>query len=248
MRQPPPTQFDDALFLDFDGTLIELAEKPGLVQVPASLPALLCGVAAALGEALAIVSGRSLASIDALLAPMRFCGAGLHGAELRTYPREAPPPHAAEWEHLVLRLRQQLDGDDAIWVEDKGRTLALHYRGAPERADQAGRLLREAVAGTGLEVIAGKCVYEARPPGRNKGYAVRALMRQAAFAGRRPVYVGDDVTDEDGIAAAQDLGGVGVKVGSGASAAVCRLESPAAVRAWLAAAQTAAAPRLETNY
>jgi len=236
MRHPSPPGFDDALFLDFDGTLVELAERPSLVQVSKQLPALLACAAAAVGEALAIVSGRSLASIDALLAPMRFCGAGLHGAELRTDPREAPPPPAPGLDDVARRLEERLRGDSGMWLEDKGKTIALHYRDAPQRAEEAERLLREAVAGAGLEVIAGKFVFEARPRGVDKGYALRTLMRQPAFAGRRPVYVGDDVTDEDGIEAAQALGGIGIKVGEGASAAGCRLENPAAVRAWLAAA------------
>jgi trehalose 6-phosphate phosphatase len=234
MRHPPPLSPDDALFLDFDGTLVELAERPFLVKVSPQLPALLAGAAAAVGEALAIVSGRSLAAIDAQLAPMRFCGAGLHGAELRTDPRQAPPPLEPALQALVQRLAERLHGDDGLWLEDKGKSLALHYRGFPERAAEAEQLLRETVAGTGLEVIAGKFVVEARPRGVNKGHALRTLMRQPTFAGRRPVYIGDDVTDEDGIEAAQALGGIGIKVGDGASAAQYRLQDPAAVRGWLA--------------
>jgi len=235
MRRPSPPSCDDALFLDFDGTLVELAERPELVQVAGQLPALLSCVAAALGEALAIVSGRSLASIDALLTPMRFCGAGLHGAELRTDPREAAPPYEALLEQVANILELRLRGDSGMWLEDKGKTLALHYRGVPEQAAAAECLLREAVAGADLEVIAGKRVFEARQRGVHKGYALLALMRRPPFSGRRPIYVGDDVTDEDGIEAAQALGGIGIKVGDGASAAAWRLESPAAVRAWLAA-------------
>ena len=232
--QPPPPSPADALFLDFDGTLVELAERPDLVQVPAQLPALLAGIAATVGDALAIVSGRRLASIDQLLSPMRFSGAGLHGAELRTDPRELAPPlqpvlnGAAQW------LAARIEGDAALWLEDKGAALALHYRGFPERAADAERLLLEAVAGLDVEVIAGKSLYEARPNHVNKGLALHLLMRQAPFAGRRPVYVGDDTTDEDGIRAAQALGGIGIKVGEGGSAAALRLENPAAVRAWLA--------------
>jgi trehalose 6-phosphate phosphatase len=234
MRHPSPPHSDDALFLDFDGTLVELAERPSLVQVPPELPGLLACAAAAVGEALAIISGRTLAAIDAQMAPMRFCGAGLHGAELRIDPREAAPPPDQALQHLVQRLALQLKGDVGIRLEDKGRALALHFRGAPERAAEAEQLLREAVAGTDLEVIAGKCVFEARPRGVDKGNALRALMQQPLFAGRRPVYVGDDVTDEDGIKAAQSLGGIGIKVGDGLSAAGYHLENPAAVRAWLA--------------
>jgi len=234
VRPPLPPSRTDALFLDFDGTLVDLAERPSLVQVPRELPALLASVSAAVGEALAIVTGRRLASIDALLAPMRFSGAGLHGAELRTDPRETAPQLQSTLDHAAQWLAARIDGDTALWLEDKGAALALHYRGAPERAADAERLLRDAVDGLDVEVIGGKCVFEARPCNVNKGQALRALMRLPPFAGRRPLYVGDDTTDEDGIRAAQSLGGIGIKVGEGSSDATLRLESPAAVRAWLA--------------
>jgi trehalose 6-phosphate phosphatase len=247
VRPPPPPSITDALFLDFDGTLVELAERPSPVQVPPDLPALLACAAAAVGEALAIVSGRRLASIDALLTPMRFSGAGLHGAELRTDPRETAPPLESALDGAGQWLAARIDGDTALWLEDKGAALALHYRGAPQRADDAERLLRDAVAGLEVEVIAGKYVFEARPRGVDKGGAVRALMQRPPFTGRRPIYVGDDATDEDGINAAQSLGGVGIKVGDGGSAAAFHLENPVAVRVWLAAvvkpAQVAAEER-----
>jgi trehalose 6-phosphate phosphatase len=233
--QPAPTPSSaDALFLDFDGTLVELAERPSLVKVAPELPALLAAAAAAAGEALAIISGRRLASIDELLKPMRFAGAGVHGAELRIDPRAAAPAPDAALEQAALWLAARLEDEPGLWLEDKGAALALHYRGAHARKGQAERLLREAVRGLEVEVISGKEVFEARPRGVNKGEALRALMRHAPFAGRRPVYVGDDTTDEDAIRAAQELGGLGIKVGAGATAARARLPDPAAVRAWLA--------------
>ncbi len=231
---PPFPTTEDALFLDFDGTLVELAERPSLVKIAPELPALLAAASAAVGEALAIISGRRLASIDALLTPMRFSGAGLHGAELRTDPREAAPPQASTLDGAAQWLAAHLEDEPGLWLEDKGAALALHYRGVPGRASQAEHLLREAVRDLDLEIISGKDVFEARPRGVNKGEALRALMRRPPFAGRRPVYVGDDSTDEDGIAAAQALGGLGIKVGNGASQAAGHLENPAAVRAWLA--------------
>lgn len=234
MRTPPPPSPTDALFLDFDGTLVELAERPSLVQVPQELPALLASVSAAVGEALAIITGRRLASVDALLTPMRFSGAGLHGSELRTDPREAAPPPEPVLDNAARWLAARIDGDTQLWLEDKGAALALHYRGAPERAADAERLLKEAVDGLDVDIIAGKCIFEARPRGMHKGAALRALMQRPPFAGRRPVYIGDDTTDEDGIRAAQELGGLGIKVGGGGSDAAAWLENPAAVRAWLA--------------
>lgn len=234
VQTAPPPSSTDALFLDFDGTLVELAERPSLVKVAPELPALLAAAAAAVGEALAIVSGRRLASIDELLKPMRFAGAGVHGAELRTDPREAAPAPDSGLEQAAQWLAARLEDEPGLWLEDKGAALALHYRGAHERKGQAERLLRDAVRELDVEVISGKEVLEARPRGVNKGAALRALMRLAPFAGRRPVYVGDDTTDEDGIRAAQELGGLGIKVGAGESAARARLADPAAVRAWLA--------------
>lgn len=233
MPYPPPPALSDALFLDFDGTLAELAERPHLVRIPPELPGLLACASAALDEALAIVSGRRLASIDLLLEPMRFSGAGLHGAELRLDPREAAPPLQPLMDRAAAWLAARTDGDTALWIEDKGMALALHYRGAPQARATARELLRQAVDGLEVEIISGHDVFEARPRGANKGAALRALMHGAPFAGRRPVYVGDDTTDEDGIIAAQAAGGIGIKVGAGPSAARFRLEHPAAVRAWL---------------
>jgi trehalose 6-phosphate phosphatase len=230
---PPPPAPSDALFLDFDGTLAELAERPHLVKIPPELPGLLACASAALDEALAIISGRRLASIDQLLQPMRFSGAGLHGAELRLDPRESAPVLQPLMDQAAAWLAARVDGNTALWIEDKGMALALHYRGAPQARAAAHELLRQAVDGLEVEIISGHDVFEARPRGANKGAALRALMAGAPFAGRRPVYVGDDTTDEDGIVAAQALGGIGIKVGTGVSAALFRLENPAAVRAWL---------------
>lgn len=234
MRTPPPPSSSDALFLDFDGTLVELAERPSLVQVPQELPALLASVSAAVGEAMAIITGRRLASVDALLTPMRFSGAGLHGSELRTDPRETAPSPEPVLDNAARWLAARVDGDTQLWLEDKGAALALHYRGAPERAADAERFLNEAVDGLDVDIIAGKFIFEARPRGVHKGAALRALMQRPPFAGRRPVYIGDDTTDEDGIRAAQELGGLGIKVGEGGSDAIAWLENPAAVRIWLA--------------
>jgi trehalose 6-phosphate phosphatase len=233
VQVPPSPNCRDALFLDFDGTLVELAERPSLVRVAPELPALLACASASVGEALAIVSGRRLASIDALLAPMRFSGAGLHGAELRSDPRQAAPPLDPALTATAQWLAARIEDHPGLWLEDKGAALALHYREPGPQAAAAERLLREAVAGLEVEVIAGRLVFEARPRGADKGAALRALMQSPPFAGRRPVYVGDDLTDEDGIAAAQSLGGFGIKVGHGPSRADARLENPAAVLDWL---------------
>jgi len=229
-----------ALFLDFDGTLVEIAAHPQAVQVPRDLPALLQACAERLQGALAIVSGRRLLDVDNLLQPLRFAGAGLHGAELRASAQAAiEPVTQLDLAMTATALRAELgDLQHALLIEHKGPALALHYRSHPQYRAVAERALRRAVestsaAGPALEILAGKFVFEARPRGIDKGSAVRALMAQAAFAGRLPVFVGDDLTDEDGIRAAQALGGFGIKVGAGASVAEQRLRDPQALAAWL---------------
>jgi trehalose 6-phosphate phosphatase len=228
-----------ALFLDFDGTLVELAERPEQVIVTNDLRQLLGDLFQQLHGALAIVSGRPLAAIDALLQPLQLPGAGLHGVELR----DAAGAGISAAIALDLRpaadaLRRYFGGDgaadsSAILVEDKVLAIAVHYRQQPHRADEAERALRAAVESFPVEIVAGKFVFEARPRGIDKGSALRRLMQMPAFAGRQPVFIGDDVTDEDGMAAAQALGGIGIKVGQGSSIARERLHDPAAVSKWL---------------
>jgi len=228
-----------ALFLDFDGTLVELAERPERVIVPNELRQLLGSLSRQLQGALAIVSGRPLAAIDALLQPLQLPGAGLHGVELRVAANaEISAAIDLDLRPAADALRRHFGGNAAadssgILVEDKGVAIALHYRQQPHRADEVERALRVAVESFPVEIIAGKFVFEARPRGIHKGSAVCRLMQTPAFAGRRPVFVGDDVTDEDGMAAAQALGGVGIKVGQGSSIAHERLHGPAAVYDWL---------------
>lgn len=240
--RPPLLPARAALYLDFDGTLATFAPHPDGVAVDESLPALLSGIRERLGGALALVTGRSLASLDALIAPVRFPGAGLHGLELR------PPSGAATGAGdtavvtaLVRELKQRFSDDPRILIEDKGPAVALHYRRARARANECIAAMRELVAGTELQVIAGHAVVEARPRGADKGEALRALSTEPPFADRLPVFVGDDVTDEDGFRAATELGGYGIKVGPGASVARYRIAAVDGVHAWLRASLAALA-------
>jgi trehalose 6-phosphate phosphatase len=225
-----------ALYLDFDGTLAELAQSPDQVVVDDSLPPLLAALAGVLEGALAILTGRRLAAIDALVSPVRLAGAGLHGAELRPEPDitifRGEPAAATP---LVRRLRKRFADDPRILIEDKEVAVALHYRRAPQRAEECHRAMRAYAPPWLFEVIEGNKVVEARPRGADKGAALRTLSRLEPFAGRLPVCVGDDRTDEDGFAAAQALQGIGVKVGAGASAAQYRLHSVPEVHRWLRA-------------
>ncbi len=232
--QPFALSDGDALFLDFDGTLVEIADHPELVRPPQDLAELLQACAERLDGALAIISGRRLQDIDAFLQPLKLPGAGLHGAELRSTADAAL--ELAEHANLAAAaaaVRAELGDLAGLLIENKGAALAVHYRHCPHAAAQVERALRRAVEQEPVEIVAGKFVFEARPRGIDKGSAVRRLMQVAPFAGRRPIFVGDDVTDEDGIAAVQSLDGFGIKVGGGSSAARHRLQGPAAVADWL---------------
>jgi trehalose 6-phosphate phosphatase len=228
---------DWALFLDVDGTIIDLAESPNAIIVPEGLSAALKRASEALGGALALVSGRPVEDLDAMFHPLVLPAAGVHGLELRI-GRDGPlskllPP-------LADRCREKLAatavGFPGVLVENKEGSVALHYRRTPQCADELLRRIEVALEDeecAGLTVRPGKMVWEVRRIGIDKGDAVDAFMEQPPFAGRIPVFVGDDDTDADGFAAAQRLGGIAVPVGTtvpdGPSFAV-----PADVRLWLA--------------
>lgn len=235
LTAPPLLGDGDALFLDFDGTLVDIAARPDRVVVDAQLPGTLEALAVRLGGAVAILTGRWLADVDGLLAPAVLAGAGLHGAERREGGRVQMRPVGGIGE-IARALRERFGGDDRVLVEDKGAAVALHFRLAPKRAAECAQALRDAAAAwPGLEVVTGKMVIEARAHDCNKGRALRALAREAPFAGRTPVFAGDDVTDEDGFAAARELGGYGVKVGPGPTLARFRCAGVAEVHVWLRA-------------
>lgn len=224
-----------ALFLDFDGTLVDLASSPEMITVPRALPRLLKGLSSRFAGALAIFTGRSLADLDRHLG-IRLPAAGQHGVQRRfeagAQPWEASVPRLDDIQH---RLRELSGSWPGLLVEDKGSTLAVHYRAAPEAGEQVRGLFEEIVqaAGEALDIQEGKYVYELRPAGVDKGAALEAFMDMPPFAGRVPLVVGDDVTDEAAFEAALKAGGVAVKVGEGTTRARWRLEAPQAVRQWL---------------
>lgn len=233
-NQPPALTAKHALFLDFDGTLVALADHPDRIIVPALLHETLSVLERQLDGALAIVTGRSLESLDSFLAPLKLRAAGIHGAELRDNPLK-PPADVAQLGDLAARLEARFADDPHVWIEDKRAAVAVHYRQAPERQDELFAVVSDIVKAQdqGLEIICGKCVFEARHHGVGKDAAVRALMASPPFQGRIPVFVGDDRTDEDGIREAQAQGGFGIKVGTGASDAQWRLATPVSVLVWL---------------
>ena len=235
-RSPPAALGNWALFLDIDGTLVDLAAAPDGVVVPTGLTALLDRLTGRLAGALALVSGRSLTGIDRLL-PGGRDAAGTHGVEWRRNGRAQALAESwpAELDAAVAAATERLP---FLHVERKAHSVALHYREAPEQG-AAVRALAEALvraAPRPFDLLDGKAVVEIVPPGAGKGAAIERFMASPPYAGRLPVFVGDDVTDEHGFAAVNRLGGISVHVGANpATTAGWRLDSPAAVRAWLAA-------------
>lgn len=241
----PPPELDarrDAAFLDIDGTLTPLMPHPDDVRAETARTQALRGLRDALGGAVALVSGRSLADIDRIVGDDSFAAAGVHGLERRRADGsiDRAKPHPA-LEAARVGLARIAAADPGLLVEDKGLGVTLHYRRAPQFEAQALAAAERLAREHGLALQRGDCIVELRTPGRDKGAAVRAFMAEPPFTGRRPVFVGDDLTDEHGFAAAAALGGFGVLVGSRTgSAAGSRLADPAAVLAWLGRAGEAA--------
>lgn len=239
LRTPPPSLLDGAaLFLDFDGTLVELAETPGAIEVEPRLPQLLREVALRLAGRLGIISGRSIEDLERHIDCSGIAVSGSHGLELRLRSGEHIPLSAAiDLGEVRERVAAFAAGIGGLLVEDKPRSVALHYRQAPEAEDRVRAFVSGLAARTGLGVQSGKMVMELRPKGADKGDALRALMREPDFTGARPLFVGDDVTDEDAFAAAAALGGSGVLVGpERETAAEWRLPDVASVARWLGGA------------
>ena len=205
-----------ALFLDIDGTLIDLAETPDGIVVPPDLPANLDAVSKKLDGALALVTGRALPYADRLFQPHQFPIAGLHGAERRmsdgTIDRVTVTP---EFELLKARLFAETAGWDGVLIEDKGAAVGAHYRQAPERQADLETLMERAAADAGSDFTLqrGKMVIEIRPSRASKGEALRSFLSETPFAGRLPVAIGDDLTDEAMFKTANTLGGHSIRIG-----------------------------------
>ena len=236
-RRMPPFAADWAFFLDVDGTLLEYAARPQEVRVGAALMDLMDRLGAATGGALALVSGRSVEDIDKLFAPLALPAAGQHGTERRaadgTVHRHAPSiEKLGRTASDLVRLTAAHTG---LVVENKGMTLALHYRLAPGLRTLAEREMRALAAGLGdaFELQTGKFVVEIKPSGKDKGNAIAEFSAEPPFAGRRPVFIGDDLTDEPGFRVVNWAGGHTVKVGPGITRARWRLPDVCAVRNWL---------------
>ena len=238
---PPPITRKCAVFLDIDGTLLEIAPTPESVRADRALPGCSPALADHLGGALALVTGRSITDTDRLMGELVLPVAGQHGSERRdangTLHLHAPDRKTLDkLRELVTSLASRHQG---LRLEDKGATLALHYREVPQLASHVHQTLRAAwrrPAIEGFRLQPGKRLLEVRPDGRDKGTAIRDFLREAPFAGRCPVFVGDDRTDEHGFAVVRERKGIAVKVGPGSLRRQLSAGRRRAVRAWIEAA------------
>ena len=228
-----------ALFLDLDGTLSPLKEKPADVVLEKHLLELLQQLHQRLDGALAIISGRSINDLSRLLSPLELPLAGQHGAERHDAVNgySLTEPDYATLHEAREELNRFLEAHPELELEDKGASLALHYRSAPDKQSVIERQLDNLSKrlGDALIMHGGKSVFELRTTSCNKGKAIHQFMQVAPFAQRTPVFLGDDLTDEDGFDAVNTLEGISIKVGQGETRAKYRLEDTKAVEAWLKA-------------
>ncbi len=237
LASPPPLNPEShALFVDFDGTLVDFAPTPDAIALRPGTVDRLGAISNRLDGALGIITGRRIVDVDSFLAPLQLPASGLHGLETRLAGAEitASPP-SPQIATARDRLSTEIRPDDRLRFEDKGGALVLHFREHPDEAERAGILARKAAEGLAdLSVVDGHAIAEIRMRGVDKAKALQRLLASPPFDGRLPVYVGDDTTDEDGFRAAAESGGFGIKVGEGQTAAAFRLGDVFAVHQWLA--------------
>jgi trehalose 6-phosphate phosphatase len=222
-----------ALLLDVDGTLVDIAPSPHEVHVPDELCRSLERLRELTGGALALVSGRPIVDLDRLFSPLALPAIGGHGAEMRVGAGEVIPAAKPLPQALRKLLAEAATPGSGVVVEDKGYSFALHYRNAPQQESRLRAHIaaaRAAFRSEAVEVLPGKAMFEVKRPGVSKGVAVRALMTRAPFAGRVPVFIGDDVTDESVFALLPELGGKGFSVGRHFANVAGIFESPDEVR------------------
>ncbi len=235
-----------AYFFDIDGTLVDIADSPAGARLDPAFRQLIEGLYRSAGGAVALISGRSIGDTDRLFPGISLPAAGQHGIERRDAAGRISR-HAFRCQELDTvrqRLAEAVARHSGLLLEDKGLSLALHYRRAPRLAGYAHRLVRSLLARLGAQycVQTGKRVVEMKPAGKDKGVAVLEFMQEEPFRGRTPVFVGDDVTDEYGFATVNRLHGHSVKVGPGRTVARWRLRDVRGVRAWLEQGAVEAAP------
>jgi trehalose 6-phosphate phosphatase len=225
-----------ALLLDFDGTLIEIAEEPGAIVVPDGLGNLLQRLKGRLGGALALVSGRAMADIDGFLTPHCFDAAGLYGAEQRIGDIIDPQSRQAadRLRPAVARLSRLLADKEGVQIEDKGCAVAVHWRKAPHLEPLVTDLVESVIydLAQGFRMQLGKAVAEIAPADASKGRAIKTILAAPAYRERRPIFIGDDLADRSGFEIVTERGGIAVQVGAGAATPYW-LPDPVAVRSRL---------------
>lgn len=227
---------DWALFLDVDGTVLKIARTPDAVEVSGPLRIVLEKLQPLLGGALALVSGRTIADLDYLFGPLPLPAAGLHGIERRdARGRLHSKGKPVDLGEIRKSLEAFATSHAGVFVEDKAHAIAVHYRQAPTvKAKVRAEVRRLLAARPDLQILDGKMVFEIRPRGIDKGAAIKAFMGEPPFVGRTPIFLGDDITDEDGFAIVNDLGGHSIRVGGGAkTSARFRLPNVTAALEWL---------------
>ncbi|HWG77368.1 MAG TPA: trehalose-phosphatase [Steroidobacteraceae bacterium] len=227
-----------ALCLDVDGTILDLAPTPDAVEVPRWMVPLLQELYRRLDGAVAFVSGRTVADIDRLFAPLKLPAIGVHGGEIRTAgdPVIRDDQLSAELAAAKPFLTRSIQPLRGVMLEDKRSAIALHYRNAPDFGREVLKIAELALARMGgdFAVLVGKCVVEIRPRHLTKGTALARLMETPPFRGRTPIFAGDDVSDEDAFEVVNRLGGISVRVGEPVrTAATCQLADPDQLRRWL---------------
>ncbi|MBK6413892.1 trehalose-phosphatase [Sphingopyxis sp.] len=232
----PLSALNSSLLLDFDGTLVDLVDRPEAVVADLALKALLARLAGTFEGRIALVSGRSIVQLFDFFgnALPRFGFVGSHGAEVQVGVQRVAPVRPAALDAVEQAMRSAFAQEEGIIVEPKSLGVALHYRLAPTAETKVRSFASELAAASGLMIQEGKMMIELRASGHDKGTGIVDLMAQSPFFGTRPIFIGDDLTDEAGFAAAERFGGFGVLVGAErATAARYRLSDVAAVRNWL---------------
>jgi trehalose 6-phosphate phosphatase len=232
----PSPSLDWCLFLDVDGTLVELTDTPSQTSADPEIKALLRDVAERLCGAVAFVSGRKIQTLDILFAPLRLPAAGLHGVERRKASGDMQGANFVDMQLDGAResIRSLVDAHPGTLMEDKDRTIAVHFRMAPQFADIIRQRVTEIAKplGSNYHIQDGKMLFEIKPRGFSKATAVKAFMHEPPFSGRLPVFVGDDLTDQEGFAIVEARGGISIAVGDRVRGQY-HLPDVSAVRDWL---------------